>query len=95
MFPVFKRHEIFGLKKQIPRVRTAFPRPLPFSLKSTTFSGLENAFSNSMTFHDFQDRVNPVQRQTTHTSSLFHPFLLKITLIFSLYNNAGGAGNPK
>ena len=36
-----------------------------------------------------------VYNRHTHTSSLFHPFLLKITLRFSLYNNAGGAGNPK
>ena len=32
---------------------------------------------------------------TTTTSSLFHPFLLKVTLRFNLHNNAGGAGNPK
>ena len=34
-----------------------FPQPRPFFLKSMTFPGLENAFSNSVTFHD---RMNPV-----------------------------------
>ena len=50
IFPVFKQHEIFGPKKWNS---VTFPWPRLFSLKSMTFPGLENAFSNSMTFHDF------------------------------------------
>ena len=56
IFPVFKQHEIFGPKKWNSMT---FPWPRLFSLKSMTFPGLENAFSNSMTFHDFSWPYEP------------------------------------
>ena len=56
IFPVFKQHEIFGPKKWNSMT---FPWSQPFSLKSMTFPGLENAFSNSMTFHDFSWPYEP------------------------------------
>ena len=56
IFQVFKQHRIFGPKKWNSMT---FPWPQPFSLKSMTFPGLENAFSNSMTFHDFSWPYEP------------------------------------
>ena len=71
-FYVFKQHEIFGPKK---RNSMSFPWPQPFSLKSMTFPGLENAFSNSMTFHDFSWLYEPC-----YTASNSRQVLLKLNL---------------
>ena len=43
VFPAFKQHGKYAPKYEVPR---ACPWPQPFSLKSITFPGLENAFSN-------------------------------------------------
>ena len=49
MLPVFKQHETFGSKNEIPWL---FYDLGHFFLKSMTFQVLENVFSNSNTFHD-------------------------------------------
>ena len=49
-----------------------------FFLKSIIFSGLENAFSNSMTFHDRMNPVPVVYTKPTNRTSLFQSKLQRI-----------------
>ena len=48
MCPAFKRHQMFGPKMKFNDISMTSA----IFLKSMTFPGPENAFANSITFHD-------------------------------------------